>query len=268
MMRATSESPALFLARQTAEPEPELEGKSESDRDEETTEAPSEFAATLGLITANVIVPPYTPEESAAAPVGEVSASTGTFETLPRPSGFDISSFDLAASDEPVALPLEAALQQLTATVHEGPAVPESEPMRVITAAHEVVEVVSRHVVRGEPRITMVLEPAELGAVKVRVEHVRGDQVRVTLEAERPEATQLLRERVPELQAALQQEGVVVRSIDVSLQASDGMGQRGSGGDAPPQHQSAEQEESAPDDTTGRPPKRTKRNPKDLDVLV
>ena len=262
-MRATCDSPAMFLAPQT----PETGRESERDEDLPELELSSEFAATLGLLTPPVIVPPPAPSDT---PAPQASGSLQSVEAAPKPAapGIDISMFDLVPADQPAALPLEAALQQLSATLDTGTAAPETAPARVITTAHEVVEVVARHVARGEQQISMVLKPAELGEVKVRVEHVRGDQVRITLEAEKPESTQLLRERVPELQAALHQQGVTVRSIDVSLQASDGMTQRGTGGDAPAHHHHAERDEPTPSEEAARPPKRTKRNKKDLDVLV
>ncbi len=272
-MRATSDSPAMFLAPQPPETE------RDTDRDEDMVEMTSEFAVALGLLSSPAIIPPQRAPDAPAAPsAGDLQA----VEAAPKPAapGIDIAMFDLTPRDEPVALPLEAALQQLSATIDPSTMAPEvapapasapasaPAPARVIATPHEVVEVVTRHVARGEQQITMVLKPAELGEVKVRVEHVRGDQVKITLEAEKPESTQLLRERVPELQAALQQQGVTVRSVDVSLQASDGMSHRGTGGDAPAHHQRADRDEPTPSEEATRTSKRTKRNKKDLDVLV
>ncbi len=292
-MRAPTDSAAMFLAPP--------QDPATREHETVTAEASSVFAATLGLVSTSgpakappeendrrgdgtpmveatpvatlqlaPIVPPPTPAAKSATVAENTDAPWGIEEIGPRPSpnGIDLSSFDLTTTDQPVALPLEAALQQLTSTLDSATVAPQAAPTRVITASHEVVEVVTRHVVGGDHQITMVLKPASLGEVKVRVQRLRDEQVTVTLETERPEATALLRERVPELQAALQQQGVSVRSIDVSLQASDGMSQRGAGGESQTHHQHAEREETNGSEETLRTPKRTKRNTKDLDVLV
>ncbi len=311
-MRAASESPAMFMAPVADAAAREVTSKAASD-------APSVFAATLGLVSTTVTslgadaeepasegskvseaaVPETTPQAAmqlammTPLPIpipiplpppppraGEGGASSEVmqgvkgsqrFVTVPAPSGgdIDLSKLESVPVDQQAALPLEAALQQLThGSEQPRTAAPESAPTRVITAAHEIVEVVSRHVARGEQQITMVLRPAELGQVKVRVEHVRHDQVKITLEAERADATHLLHERVPELQAALAAQGVTVREVNVSMQAGGAQTGFGGGGAAErEQHDSPDEIVEIEDGK--RPQKRTaKRNPKDLDLLV
>lgn len=289
-MRTASESPAMFLApKQTERPEVQA-----------ANDVPSVFAATLGLVSTTValgegeekpaaeaVMPETTPQVAMqlammipmpiALPRAEGSSEAmqgvkgARFVATPAPAaagGIDLTKLEMTPVDQQTALPLEAALQQLTSSVEQSQSTPESAPTRVITASHEIVEVVSRHVARGDQQITMVLRPAELGQVKVRVEHVSHDQVKVTLEAERADATNLLHERVPELQAALAAQGLTVREVNVSMQTA--AGQFDFGGDG----QASRGEHEAPEEILEiedgkRPQKRTpKRHPKDLDVLV
>lgn len=246
--------------------------------DDKKTETVSDVAVTNAFL--GMQLAPALPLPTVLAKGGaEVTEKGFTIEAArPRPSGIDLSSFEIIPQDQQVALPLEAALQQLTAGTDKGvlpqlpaPAAtvaPENAPVRVVTPANEIVEVVSRHVARGEQHVTMVLRPAELGEVKVRIEHGRDNHVSIKLEAETKDTTAVLRARIPELQATLAQQGVTVGSVDVTLTASDAMQQRTGGDSAQQQHGQSDREEYVEVEDATRTQKRTKRNNRDLDVVV
>ncbi len=69
-----------------------------------------------------------------------------------------------------------------------------------------------------EQRLTIRLNPAELGAVMVRFERDTTGQITGLVQTERPEVRREIEKAVPELVSSLQQSGVNVRRVTVSEQ--------------------------------------------------
>ncbi len=72
----------------------------------------------------------------------------------------------------------------------------------------------------GTQRITIRLDPVELGELHVRIERPQEGPVQVTVEATRPETLQLLRQDEPALHRALDQAGLPSEGRIVVLQSS------------------------------------------------
>ena len=60
----------------------------------------------------------------------------------------------------------------------------------------------------GSSRLTLRLDPAELGHVQIRIDRPQDAPARVEITAERPETLALLQRDQPQLQRALDQAGV------------------------------------------------------------
>lgn len=85
----------------------------------------------------------------------------------------------------------------------------------------------------GTHRVTVRLDPVELGELRVRIERPRAGPVQVVVEATRPETLELLRQDQPALHRALDQAGLPAEGRVVSLQQvppdMGGQAQGGSG---------------------------------------
>lgn len=76
----------------------------------------------------------------------------------------------------------------------------------------------------GTQRVTVRLDPAELGTLHVRIERPHEGPVQVTVEAARPETLQLLRQDQPALHRALDQAGLPAEGRVVVLQQASSEG--------------------------------------------
>ena len=82
----------------------------------------------------------------------------------------------------------------------------------------------------GDRRITLRLQPVELGAVQIRIDRPLGAPARVDITVERPETMTLLLRDQPQLQRALDQAGVPAdgRSLTLHVAAPESTGSSGS----------------------------------------
>ena len=107
----------------------------------------------------------------------------------------------------------------------------------------------------GTQRLTIRLDPPELGTVQIRVEHPADAPMQVEISVQRPETLTLLTRDQPHLQHALDQAGVPAEGRTLSFQL-DPQDQRGTAGDlgsghgrrAPTPQPAAQQMQADPDD--------------------
>jgi flagellar hook-length control protein FliK len=114
----------------------------------------------------------------------------------------------------------------------------------------------------GTHRLTIRLDPPELGTVQIRVEHPVDAPIQVEINVQRPETLTLLMRDQPHLQHALDQAGVPAEGRTLNFQL-DPQDQRGTAGDpgsgqarrSPTPQPAAQQMQADPDDpsdpTTG-----------------
>jgi flagellar hook-length control protein FliK len=137
------------------------------------------------------------------------SPGPGELEVQPRASAEGIAH---AAASSPVGqLRTDPAIAPTTDVPPAAAAAPEiPQPVRQVSRA--VLDQVSRG--DGEARIQ--LDPAELGAVTIRVK-TEGDHVRVEIHAERAEAMNLLRDNSADLSSLLGSRGLNLSDVYVGL---------------------------------------------------
>lgn len=105
----------------------------------------------------------------------------------------------------------------------------------------------------GTQRLTIRLDPPELGTVQIRVEHAANAPMQVEINVQRPETLTLLMRDQPHLQHALDQAGVPAEgrtlSFQLDLQDQRGTtGDHGSGHGRRPPTPAAQQMQADPDD--------------------
>lgn len=133
---------------------------------------------------------------------------------------------------EPAPVPLHAAPSPTAPAPAASPAAPPPAP-----PARQLAPVlVAVAIAGGTARLSITLEPAELGRVEISVER-RGEATEIRVVAERPETLALIQRDQRELDRTLTQAGIVSdgRSLSFSL-SSDGGGfaqQRGDGAGRP-----------------------------------
>lgn len=86
------------------------------------------------------------------------------------------------------------------------------------TPVEQVMASIRSATLGPEQRLTIRLNPAELGAVMIRFERDTTGQVTGLVQTERPEIRREIEKAVPELVSSLQQSGVNVRRVTVSEQ--------------------------------------------------
>lgn len=103
-------------------------------------------------------------------------------------------------------------------TVPGTPTAPAPAPDPIVAAVAEPIRAVLHdakpRAAESTYRLTIRLDPPELGSVKVHVTS-RGDQVRVVLQAETPEARTALTTHRDEIERLLQHEGFGLERFDV-----------------------------------------------------
>jgi flagellar hook-length control protein FliK len=115
----------------------------------------------------------------------------------------------------------------------------------------------------GGSRLTLRLDPAELGHVQIRIDRAQDAPARIEITAERPETLALLQRDQPQLQRALDQAGVPVEGRSLTFHVANqqtGGGQGWSGADTSGQSGGgsqtwfgASQQSSENDAGTGQP---------------
>ncbi len=168
-------------------------------------------------------IPPASPHE--ALPLHQLAAAqpasnTPEIASLPGPiSAPALPSSAQSGIQTPAthaASPPSAALPSPTHASPPGPAVQIMPALVHIAATAD-----------GSQRVTVRLDPVELGELHVRIERPQEGPVQVTVEATRPETLQLLRQDEPALHRALDQAGLPSEGRIVVLQSSaDNGGQR------------------------------------------
>ena len=98
--------------------------------------------------------------------------------------------------------------------------------LRLAETTLQLRELVEVAAARGVARARLQLHPAELGGIEVRL-RVTAEGLTAAIAAERPEAAQALQQASAELRRALEQRGLTVLSVEVTLTGVAGGGQTG-----------------------------------------
>ncbi|MEK9751712.1 MAG: flagellar hook-length control protein FliK [Rhodospirillaceae bacterium] len=99
------------------------------------------------------------------------------------------------------------------------------------SAAEQVSVRITRALQAGNDRISIRLNPAELGRVEVKVELSHDGRMTAVVTADKPETLETLRRDASELQKALQQGGIDLSSGDLAFNLRGEHGQTADGGD-------------------------------------
>lgn len=142
----------------------------------------------------------------------------------PRPAGATAHRAE-GEAPSPAALAADAPPPARTAaTENSPPAATARPPAPTLPPARQVTPVlVAVAIGGGTARLSVTLEPAELGRVEISVER-SGDAAQVQILAERPETLALLQRDQRELDRALNQAGIATegRSVALGLAQQDG----------------------------------------------
>jgi len=118
---------------------------------------------------------------------------------------------------------------------------------RPVTSAHQVREVhlpdllAARGPALGGQRLRLEIDPPELGSCELELT-LRGDQLRATVIAHRPDTAAAMRDAEPQVRQALAQRGIELAGYEVG----GGSGQGGPQPDAVPRQWAAYQQAGAP----------------------
>lgn len=145
-------------------------------------------------------------QQSVVRPVGNAQASNGNSEGNPEQSHPQFANNVAAAGQN--------APQTGGATVAEVANAAGAEPEPQVMAPEQVVEAVIERAEDGGGEVSIRLDPPELGEVLIRVT-TDGDSVRVHIQAERPEAAQLLRNAASALESLLSERGLDLSDVFV-----------------------------------------------------
>jgi flagellar hook-length control protein FliK len=183
---------------------------------------------------------------AAAAPVASL-AKPAQAAVLPalaaslRPRGATIPAPNAAMPD--------AASTSTAGSVTAAPAAVTPHATTIPTPAVQIAHAVAVHIAPGASgNVTIQLQPAELGAVQVRIERAHDGTATVTVQVEKPETLHSMQQDMPRLHQALDRAGLPSESRQVTLhlapaagsdtQTSLGSGsdgqRQGAGGRTPP----------------------------------
>lgn len=191
---------------------------------EEREAKPAEFTAASSEADAET-------QQSVVRPVGNAQASNGNSEGNPEQSRPQFANNVVAAAHN--------ASQTGGAAVAEVANAAGAEPAPQVMAPEQVVEAVIERAEDGGGEVSIRLDPPELGEVLIRVT-TDGDSVRVHIQAERPEAAQLLRNAASVLESLLSERGLDLSDVFV------GADQRGSEQQSGDQPQARDDESETP----------------------
>jgi flagellar hook-length control protein FliK len=175
--------------------------------------------------------PASEPQQSVVRPVGNADASSGNNEGNPEKGRPQFANNVVAAAHN--------APQTGGAAVAEAAQQAGANPEPQIMAPEQVVEAVIERAEAGGGEVNIRLDPPDLGEVTIRV-ITDGDSVRVHIQAERPEAAQLLRNAAGALESLLSERGLDLSDVFVGAE------QRGSQQSFENQSQSREDQSSTP----------------------
>ena len=159
-------------------------------------------------------------ESKAAMPLPQV-ANAEVAQTSDRPvSSLGSHSKGAGADVEPfVALASEPSVPpQRVSTQHSFPAGVEGPPLKgpAQTVSEQVLDSMQTSFARGDRQLLIRLEPPELGSVFVRFrEH--GEQIHGILEVSKSEVRYDIERALPEVIRHLQESGIPVRRLDVTI---------------------------------------------------
>ncbi|HEV2812221.1 MAG TPA: flagellar hook-length control protein FliK, partial [Solirubrobacteraceae bacterium] len=176
------------------------------------------------------------PERPAAPAAAPTAAPEATEQAAPAPNananGARAAEVHeaLAAGERPGPAS-EAAPAAPQPTAPAAPAAPPVAPhlraqqsvhaLRFAETALQLRELVDVAASRGVAQARLQLHPAELGGIEVRL-RVTAEGLTAAIAADRPEAVQALQQAGAELRRSLEQRGLTVLSVDVSLAGADG----------------------------------------------
>jgi flagellar hook-length control protein FliK len=163
----------------------------------ETTPSPLREAATLSPALPVLRAEPSA-EAALRAPIAPADVMEHRASDTPAPSAHPI----------PAELPAPAAFATATLATPPDAPVPPAEPRAAPVAwpARQVAPFAVSLALGGEDRISLTLDPAELGRVEVEIER-RGTDQHISLRAERAETLVLLQRDRAELERALASRG-------------------------------------------------------------
>lgn len=192
------------------------------------------------------------------APQAATGEATVPGAAQPRPPAAEPAEAAAApeAAPPPPAAPTPSRAAEAVQSVAPPPAAPPAA-----TPARQIAPVlVSVAIAGGTARLSVSLEPAELGRVEISVERT-GDTADVRVIAERPETLALLQRDQRELDRTLTQAGITPDGRSLSFALSDGGGGFGGerGGDGRQALARGMRGDGAPDDaatTAEAPPRR------------
>jgi hypothetical protein len=136
------------------------------------------------------------PDPSASQPVPAAAADTS--------AQVDLSA--LAAPAAAASAPAAAVQSQIKVTPAHGDADGSAAPSPTAQVTPALASIAQAS--DGSSRLTLRLDPAELGHVEIRIERPHDAPARVEITADRPETLALLQRDQPQLQRALDQAGV------------------------------------------------------------
>ena len=222
--------------------------------------------ATLGSTTvpssgrAQPPATPTTPPSAAAATTATESRSAAPFAL---PDGTPSTAAPQASSSSPATAVTATAISTTPATppatapaatpVLRTPATPAPPPASTPAAQIAPALISVAQSASGTQRLTIRLDPPDLGTVQIRLEHPADAPTQVQINVQRPETLTLLMRDQPHLQHALDQAGVPAEGRTLNFQL-DPQDQRGTSGDPGSGHgrrtptPAAQQMQAEPDD--------------------
>lgn len=215
------------LAAQTSS-DPALVGTTLEAQPPETASAPAQLslippsAASLAPIQPAAGPGPDAREVATLAPADVLPLGDALGETLADGAGgLDLPLEELAAARTAARAPEGAApvapegRRAAEAPVEARPTAAPASP-EALERAQDILRQVRVHVLPGLGEATIELVPAELGRISIRLS-VEGGELEASVRAERPETLEALGRHVPELRAALAEQGIRAERLDLSL---------------------------------------------------
>ena len=155
---------------------------------------------------------------AAPAPTGRASAAP-----VATDRAREVAAPNAAVHDTAPISPVEAAPAPATspAAALRGPqAAPGLQLAATVERLRDLVQVASRN---GAAHARLQLHPAEFGGIEVRLRSA-ANGVTAKITADRPEAVQALQQAAVELRQSLQERGLTVLDVEVSLASAEGSG--------------------------------------------
>jgi hypothetical protein len=245
--RGTSERPERMRREEGRSPEPARAARSTA-HETDTAEAPGE------PLTRPTPEAPSRPVERPAvnSTGGDVARAEGAAPGLQARTAAQAApaAAPAAAPDRPIAartdMPATAAERTVRVAAGGRPEAAAAPPR-----ADRVLEQLAAELRPGLRQALVVLDPAELGRIAIRVRMVEGG-VAASLRAESPETLALIEKHLPELRAQFAAQGLALVELDVALDHRRGEGGQGGRDNGPaPARQAEAAARTARTETTG-----------------